>query len=78
MTKGTKQHDNQVESLRRMKKTIKISKITKTNCKNNKMTKIILKNFENITKDLGDQKHEIMSLVHLKVLMKNNDFDFKL
>lgn len=29
MAKGVKQHDNQVESLRRMKKTIKISKITK-------------------------------------------------
>jgi hypothetical protein len=29
MTKGVKQHDNQVESLRRMKKTIKISKSPK-------------------------------------------------
>jgi hypothetical protein len=72
MTKGAKQHDNQVESLRRMKKTIKISKITK----NSKMTKIVEKNFQNITKDLGDQKHEGMNLVHLKMLMKNN-FDSK-
>jgi ABC-type ATPase with predicted acetyltransferase domain len=72
MTKGAKQHDNQVESLKRMKKTIKISKITK----NSKMTKIVEKNFQNITKDLGDQKHEGMNLVHLKMLMKNN-FDSK-
>jgi predicted nuclease of predicted toxin-antitoxin system len=54
MTKGAKQHDNQVESLRRMKKTIKISKITKNNCKSSQMTKIIEKNFKNIAKDLGD------------------------
>ncbi len=43
MIKGAKQHDNQVESLRRMKKTIKISKITKNKCKMTKMTKIIEK-----------------------------------
>ncbi len=42
------------------------------------MTKIIEKNFENITKDLGDQKHEGMNLVHLKVLKNNNNFDSKL
>jgi hypothetical protein len=77
MTKEAKQHDNQVESLRRMKKTIKTSKITKNNCKNSKMTKVVEKNFENITKDLGDQKYEGMSLVHLKVLMKSHNFDSK-
>lgn len=42
------------------------------------MTKNIEKNFKNIIEDLDDQNHEVMNLVHLKVLMKNNDFDFKL
>jgi hypothetical protein len=42
------------------------------------MTKIIEKNFENKSKDLGDQKHEGMSLVNLKLLIKNDNFHSKL